>query len=318
MNIDAKVEEKITALAHIFYNISEDPIIREILIDVFADSNKYVEEILAQKGKEKLTLYCIEQKLSIPPEIAGRLARKYDDIIRMIFIEIISNKKVDECYKDMLHKSELKQLLIRYIIEEFPHLIHGSSKNEDGWNALHHSCHRGFFDSVEVLLKHTTDLINTIDVFHYTPLHLTVLGLIENCCKGTGVVEDEELDRYRKIIDILIQNNAIICNDEKGSSVIDYIKLQHDFPADIRDKLNAYYNYQENKCSYCGITQEHKHQTNPSDDLKFCSRCRLVKYCGPICQKAHYNKHKVTCKKVEIIHSIPFSCDLFTGKERKY
>jgi hypothetical protein len=64
--------------------------------------------------------------------------------------------------------------------------------------------------------------------------------------------------------------------------------LQHDFPVDIRDKLNACLSNQECKCAYCELTQEHKHQTNPSDDLKICSRCRVVKYCGPVCQKAHF------------------------------
>jgi arsenate reductase-like glutaredoxin family protein len=134
--INEKDEEKITSLAEIFFNVSEDPIIREILISVFSESNTYVEEVLAQQGKEKLTLYCQEQNLSIPPEISFRLNKKYDDIIRMIFIEIISNKKVDVCYKDMHHKSDLKQLLIRYIIEEFPHLLLPTTKNEDGNNLL--------------------------------------------------------------------------------------------------------------------------------------------------------------------------------------
>lgn len=35
-----------------------------------------------------------------------------------------------------------------------------------------------------------------------------------------------------------------------------------------------------------------------TDTLKACGRCRLVWYCSPACQKAHWPKHKIVCKQL--------------------
>ncbi len=45
-------------------------------------------------------------------------------------------------------------------------------------------------------------------------------------------------------------------------------------------------------CVQCGIT-EAKLETGK---LKECCGCRSVRYCGPVCQKAHWPKHKEACK----------------------
>ena len=33
-----------------------------------------------------------------------------------------------------------------------------------------------------------------------------------------------------------------------------------------------------------------------SDDLKLCSRCKIIKYCGRECQIAHFQQHKAACR----------------------
>ena len=42
------------------------------------------------------------------------------------------------------------------------------------------------------------------------------------------------------------------------------------------------------KCAACG---------KGGDDLKACTACKLVKYCGVDCQRAHRPKHKKECKR---------------------
>ena len=44
-------------------------------------------------------------------------------------------------------------------------------------------------------------------------------------------------------------------------------------------------------CAKCG-----KHGSD-TVKLKNCTACRLVKYCGVDCQKAHRKQHKNACKK---------------------
>ena len=44
----------------------------------------------------------------------------------------------------------------------------------------------------------------------------------------------------------------------------------------------------EEKCAACG---------KGGDGLKTCNGCKLVKYCGATCQKAHRPQHKKECKK---------------------
>jgi len=45
--------------------------------------------------------------------------------------------------------------------------------------------------------------------------------------------------------------------------------------------------FTENKCSHCGCS---------SHNLKKCSRCHLVQYCGHDCQRKHWSFHKQTCR----------------------
>ena len=47
----------------------------------------------------------------------------------------------------------------------------------------------------------------------------------------------------------------------------------------------------EETCANCG-----KHGSN-TVKLKSCTACRLVKYCGVDCQKAHRKQHKKACKQ---------------------
>lgn len=44
-------------------------------------------------------------------------------------------------------------------------------------------------------------------------------------------------------------------------------------------------------CASCGISE------NDGVDLKKCTACYLVKYCGTKCQRQHWSKHKRACKK---------------------
>ena len=44
-------------------------------------------------------------------------------------------------------------------------------------------------------------------------------------------------------------------------------------------------------CAHCG-----KHGSD-TVKLKNCNACRLVKYCGVDCQKAHRKQHKRACKQ---------------------
>ena len=44
-------------------------------------------------------------------------------------------------------------------------------------------------------------------------------------------------------------------------------------------------------CANCG-----KHRSD-TVKLKDCTACRLIKYCGVECQKAHRKIHKKACKK---------------------
>ena len=44
-------------------------------------------------------------------------------------------------------------------------------------------------------------------------------------------------------------------------------------------------------CANCG-----KHGSD-TVKLKNCTACRLVKYCGVDCQKAHRKQHKTVCKQ---------------------
>ena len=46
----------------------------------------------------------------------------------------------------------------------------------------------------------------------------------------------------------------------------------------------------EDVCANCG-------KQGSDTKLKDCTACRLVKYCGVECQKAHRKQHKKTCKK---------------------
>ena len=47
----------------------------------------------------------------------------------------------------------------------------------------------------------------------------------------------------------------------------------------------------EGCCANCGVESSH------AVKLKNCTACRLVKYCGVDCQRAHRKKHKGACKK---------------------
>ena len=44
-------------------------------------------------------------------------------------------------------------------------------------------------------------------------------------------------------------------------------------------------------CANCGTT------ASDTVKLRNCTACRLVKYCGVVCQKAHRKQHKKACKQ---------------------
>ena len=44
-------------------------------------------------------------------------------------------------------------------------------------------------------------------------------------------------------------------------------------------------------CANCGA------ESSDAVKLKNCTACRLVKYCGVDCQRAHRRQHKGVCKK---------------------
>ena len=56
-------------------------------------------------------------------------------------------------------------------------------------------------------------------------------------------------------------------------------------------------------CAHCGK------QGSDTAKLKNCTACRLVKYCGVDCQKAHRKQHKKACKKraAELKDELPYS-----------
>src|SRR5437870_2341550 len=35
---------------------------------------------------------------------------------------------------------------------------------------------------------------------------------------------------------------------------------------------------------------------NPDRKMKFCARCRMVRYCSQECQRAHWSEHKSMCR----------------------
>ena len=57
-------------------------------------------------------------------------------------------------------------------------------------------------------------------------------------------------------------------------------------PFDLRSLSISKPVLDQSKCSFCG-----KH----SEDLKKCSRCRLMQYCNRECQKKHWRTHKSAC-----------------------
>ena len=50
----------------------------------------------------------------------------------------------------------------------------------------------------------------------------------------------------------------------------------------------------ENKCEICDV-----------DSTKFCSKCKQVYYCGAEHQKEDWSRHKLVCKKPEIVTTNP-------------
>ena len=45
------------------------------------------------------------------------------------------------------------------------------------------------------------------------------------------------------------------------------------------------------KCANCGAEDKKR-------NLKMCGRCKSVFYCNRKCSKAHWKKHKKSCKKL--------------------
>ncbi len=52
------------------------------------------------------------------------------------------------------------------------------------------------------------------------------------------------------------------------------------------------------KCDYC--TKQYK-------DLKFCSKCRVCKYCDEDCQGKHWKFHKADCKLYQLANTPPLN-----------
>jgi hypothetical protein len=54
--------------------------------------------------------------------------------------------------------------------------------------------------------------------------------------------------------------------------------------------------WKDNTCNMCAFCLKQE-DSNTALKLCSCSRCKMVKYCGEMCQRAHWKTHKLECKE---------------------
>ena len=98
-------------------------------------------------------------------------------------------------------------------------------------------------------------------------------------------------------------NNLIEDMERAKDNIPEFMRLFGELPNGLKNKINRTATRKVIKgrpsCACCSF-QEDKNVFEKLVQLKKCSRCKKVYYCGRECQKLHWKTHKEECTKAAV------------------
>jgi ankyrin repeat protein len=155
--------------------------------------------------------------------------------------------------------------------------------NSEGWTALHKASFDGILEITELLVEGGAN-VDKMDKQGASPLHLAA---------QEGHLEVVKLLARNGANIHLAKNQGLtplhIATFNGRNEVVDYLVNKG---AKLEDQGNAV----ARACKYCGVMDV--------PTMQKCSGCKVVWYCGPVCQKKDWleggeNKHKVQCPRIK-------------------
>ena len=149
---------------------------------------------------------------------------------------------------------------------------------------MHNASLKGFLEIAERLVEGGANVDQVDKNKGVTPLHLTAqeghLEVVKLLARNGA-----NIHRVNKNDVNPLHAATLKCNRE----VVDYLINKG---AKLKDQENAV----ARACRYCGVMDV--------PTMQKCSRCKVVWYCGPVCQKKDWveggeNKHKVQCPRIK-------------------
>merc|ERR1712096_396833 len=92
------------------------------------------------------------------------------------------------------------------------------------------------------------------------------------------ILESDQGEFFLKLVSDLPEKSSLIASE----SVAEFMKIHN-----ILGKTLALM-----KCANCGVLEKSEKQ------FQKCSRCGFVFYCGKVCQRNDWKKHKQICKEI--------------------
>ena len=121
---------------------------------------------------------------------------------------------------------------------------------------------------------------------------------LKKCFEGSLFVESQTDPAYHALVLLHCSNStrtvpvSLLTDRLQGPRLVEYVDLQMlgeacatTLPPDLRDiAIGA------NSCRVCEKTSE--------QHLQICNGCKVVRYCGPECQRIDFSKHRLVCSRL--------------------
>ncbi|XP_064631976.1 ubiquitin carboxyl-terminal hydrolase 19-like [Lineus longissimus] len=139
------------------------------------------------------------------------------------------------------------------------------------------------------------------------PTDATVEHLKEDIFKKTGVKPNDlrVFEAYRSKIHKFFPKNSSLSRVSTDDKIFVYEVLSEELAGEPVYEIAVIQrtvlpNQMPTKCSYC------KRLTPENQSLKRCMKCLKVAYCDQLCQKQHWESHRMNCKRTPEPVGMPF------------